>query len=197
MPDDASGKPTVYEAAVAKIGDGDGWTYLGEIDPWEGACEINPSADMTRFVGGLWRNANRISTFVAMRIPTVTHNDLEPGMRKGRPYIRKGARLLEAEAKWDAHLGALKDRLVAGGARLPLGGPLMARVKFLFDADERHSVGSPHTEKPDLDNIEKTFWDAMARAGIIEDDKLVFAKSVTKAYDRIPGVRIEIERWLG
>lgn len=195
MPDDASEEPRVFEPHVDSKDAGNEWLPLGELKSFEGTCEIYPEVDLQQLLMEHARNANRMSAFVAMRIPTVTHNDLEPGMRKGKPYIRKSEELREAEAKWEAHLGIAKGRIEGMGAKLPLSGPLVARVQFLFEADERHPAGTPHADKPDLDNIEKTFWDAMCRVGLIEDDRLVFCKEVTKAYDRIPGVRIEIERW--
>lgn len=168
------------------------------LDAFEGTFEaVNVTSEAVRWAREQFRDANSFGAFVAMRIPTVTHNDLEPGMRKGKPFIRKSKRLLEAEASWKAHLGSLRDRLANYGTRLPLSGPLVAKVQFLFEADEAHPAGTPHAGKPDLDNVEKTFWDAMARVGIVEDDRLVFHKDVTKAYDAVPGVRIEIARWEG
>lgn len=176
-------------------------TYSNEwsaLDAFEGTFEIEGDmSEAVRRIAEQFRDANSIRAFVAMRVPTVTHNDLKPGMRKGKPYIRKSARLLDAEASWEAHLGPLGDRLADLGAKLPLSGPLVAKVQFLFEADETHPARTPHVGKPDLDNVEKTFWDAMVRTGLLEDDRLVFHKDVTKAYDAVPGVRIEIARWEG
>lgn len=135
------------------------------------------------------RDPRSIQGFIPMRIPTVTHNALEPGMRKGKPCIRKSARLKNAEAHWEAHLAKLAEQL-DGHA---LSGALMVQVRFAFQADERHSAGTPHTSKPDADNLEKTLWDVLQRLGVIEDDRRIFDKRVSKLYADVPGVYVRIE----
>ena len=69
-----------------------------------------------------------VSAFLAMEPPTVTHNDLVPCTRGGRPSIRKGERLLDAEAKLMAHMGGLAGQARESGG--PLSGALSAAVSL-------------------------------------------------------------------
>lgn len=135
-------------------------------------------------------NAHRsIERFCPMRIPTVTHNSLMPIKGKGGMKIVKTPELREAEATWEAHLAPLRT-LVPDG---PFSGAIIANVRFAFQADAKHPAGTPHTTKPDADNLEKTLWDVLQRLGIIEDDCQVFCKDVAKLYAEVPGVYLRLE----
>ena len=115
------------------------------------------------------------SAFLAMEPPTVTHNDLEPGMRGDRPYIRKSARLREAE-------DALVARLARQAPPEPMGGPLSVEVRWCFATRGAHAQGEPHTSRPDMSNMLKTLEDCMVRAGWIVDDSLVCDEHMAKAW---------------
>lgn len=48
--------------------------------------------------------------------------------------------------------------------------------------------------KPDLDNLEKMVWDAMAEAGVFTNDSRISSKNgIFKRYGVVPGVVIELE----
>lgn len=136
-------------------------------------------------------NAHRsIEKFTPMRIPTVTHNSLMPINGKGgKPKIVKTPELREAEATWEAHLAPLRN-LVPDG---PLSGGLAVSVRFAFQANEEHPVGTMHVTKPDADNLEKTLWDVLQRLDVIEDDSRIFFKEIAKLYADVPGVWIRLE----
>lgn len=115
------------------------------------------------------------SAFLAMEPPTVTHNDLEPGMRGDRPYIRKSARLREAE-------DALVARLARQAPPEPMGGPLSVEVRWCFATRGAHAQGEPHTSRPDMSNMLKTLEDCMVRTGWIVDDSLICDEHMAKAW---------------
>lgn len=115
------------------------------------------------------------SAFLAMEPPTVTHNDLEPGMRGDRPYVRKSARLREAE-------DALVARLARQAPPEPMGGPLSVEVRWCFATRGAHVQGEPHTDKPDMSNMLKTLEDCMVRAGWIVDDRMICKELTAKAW---------------
>lgn len=119
--------------------------------------------------------AREVRGFLAMVPPTVTHNDLRPALRAGRPYIRKSDRLREAEAALEARLRPLSPQ---DG---PLSGPLLVEVRWCFPAGE-HAQGEPHTDKPDMSNMLKTLEDCMVRAGWIVDDRMICKELTAKAW---------------
>lgn len=130
-----------------------------------------------------------VSAFMAMEPPTVTHNDLVPCTRKGRPSIRKGERLLEAEAKLMAHMGGLAGQARESGG--PLTGALRLRVAWCFPTEGEHSDGEPHTAKPDMGNMLKTLEDCLVRSGVIADDALICGEQLSKAWSDPSGIYVE------
>lgn len=131
--------------------------------------------------------AEGICLFVPMEIPTVTHNALMPAKDKGgKLTIIKTEELRSAEDKW-------RSRLAPYAPERPLRGPVMADVRFCFPHGGKRENGAPHVEKPDADNIEKTFWDVLEKLGYIENDCQVFDKHISKMWNEIPGVYICLE----
>lgn len=125
------------------------------------------------------------SAFLAMEPPTVTHNDLRPAMRGGRPYIRKSERLREAE-------DAIMARLSPVRPAEPLSGPLRLQVRWCFGTGGRMAQGAPHTSKPDMSNLLKTLEDCMARTGWIEDDALLCEETMAKAWMDPAGIWVRV-----
>lgn len=125
------------------------------------------------------------SAFLAMEPPTVTHNDLEPGMRGGRPYIRKSDHLREAE-------DAIMARLVPARPAEPLSGPLSVEVRWCFATRGAHAQGEPHTDRPDMSNMLKTLEDCMVRAGWIVDDSLICEEHTAKAWMDPAGIWVRV-----
>lgn len=126
------------------------------------------------------------SAFLAMEPPAVTHNDLEPGMRGGRPCIRKSDRLREAE-------DAIMARLAPARPAEPLSGPLRLQVRWCFGTGGRRPQGAPHTSRPDMSNMLKTLEDCMVRAGWIADDALVCEERLAKAWSDPAGIWVRAE----
>lgn len=132
---------------------------------------------------------SRISAFIPMDIPTVTHNDLMPIKGKGgKLKIVKTPELHDAEAKWEAHLASAIPK-----GQAPLRGPLTMELRICFRSKGKHHSGDPHITKPDLDNMEKTLGDVLQRIDAIADDCMIFDKRVSKMWNEIPGVYIKIE----
>lgn len=125
------------------------------------------------------------SAFLAMEPPTVTHNDLRPATRGGRPYIRKSERLREAE-------DAIMARLAPVRPSEPLSGPLRLQVRWCFGTGGRMAQGSPHTAKPDMSNLLKTLEDCMVRSGWIADDALLCEETMAKAWMDPAGIWVRV-----
>lgn len=131
-----------------------------------------------------------VSAFLAMEPPTVTHNDLVPCTRGGRPYIRKSDRLKDAEDALMARMGRMARDASEGGG--PLSGALALKVTWCFPPGARHAPGEPHLAKPDMSNMLKTLEDCLVRAGVIADDSLICSESLAKGYMDPAGIYIEV-----
>ena len=135
-----------------------------------------------------------VSAFLAMEPPTVTHNDLVPCTRGGRPSIRKGERLLDAEAKLMAHMAGLAEQARESGG--PLTGALALRVTWCFPCGGEHQDGEPHVSKPDMSNMLKTLEDCLTRCGVIADDALICSERLAKAWSDPCGIYVEARELL-
>lgn len=127
------------------------------------------------------------SAFLPMKIPTVTHNDLVPWKTKGeRMGIRKSDALKDAEDALMARIRAagVPDKPVSCAARLT--------VTWCFLADGRHTVGEPHTSKPDMSNMLKTLEDCLTRCSVISDDSIICQECLAKGYAEHEGIYIEV-----
>jgi Holliday junction resolvase RusA-like endonuclease len=80
----------------------------------------------------------------------------------------------------------------------PIAGPVCLRLEFTWPWLKGHGkrircAGRiPHTSKPDLTNVAKTFEDRLAALRFIEDDKAVVDLSLAKWWGDEPGVRVSI-----
>lgn len=74
-------------------------------------------------------------------------------------------------------------------------GPVRVRMVFTFEPPrrERERIGTPHTHKPDTDNLAKLVMDAMQRAGVFHDDALVAQCPVEKWWGERAGVVVLTE----
>ena len=136
----------------------------------------------------------RVSAFLPMKPPSVTHNALVAyivGGGKGmHAAIRKSDELKTAE---DLICVWLKSVTKVSENFQPLTGPLRCVVKWCFPASEKHPDGSPMTEKPDMSNMLKTFEDCLTRCGIIEDDRFICSESLSKGYAETMGIYFSVE----
>ena len=136
----------------------------------------------------------RVSAFLPMKPPSVTHNALLAyivGGGKGmHAAIRKSDELKTAE---DLICVWLKSVTKVSENFQPLTGPLRCVVKWCFPASPKHPDGSPMTEKPDMSNMLKTFEDCLTRCGIIEDDRFICSESLSKGYAETMGIYFSVE----
>lgn len=136
----------------------------------------------------------RVSAFLPMKPPSVTHNALVAyivGGGKGvHAAIRKSDELKTAE---DLICVWLKSVTKVSENFQPLTGPLRCVVKWCFPASPKHPDGTPMTEKPDMSNMLKTFEDCLTRCGIIEDDRFICSESLDKGYADIMGIYFSVE----
>lgn len=136
----------------------------------------------------------RVSAFLPMKPPSVTHNALLAyivGGGKGmHAAIRKSDELKTAE---DLICVWLKSVTKVSENFQPLTGPLRCVVKWCFPASEKHPDGSPMTEKPDMSNMLKTFEDCLTRCGIIEDDRFIVDEHIAKGYAETMGIYFSVE----
>ena len=128
-----------------------------------------------------------VELFCPMRVPTATHNGLlAVSDRRGKARLVKSQALREAEASWESHLARFAPPE-------PLSGPLRAIVRFCWEADAAHPAGTPKATKPDLDNLEKAFWDVLQRLKFFSGDQQVALKEVAKLYADVSGVYVRLE----
>ena len=136
----------------------------------------------------------RVSAFLPMKPPSVTHNALVAyivgGGRGAHAAIRKSDELKTAE---DLICVWLKSVTKVSENFQPLTGPLRCVVKWCFPASPKHPDGTPMTEKPDMSNMLKTFEDCLTRCGIIEDDRFICSESLSKGYAETMGIYFSVE----
>ena len=137
----------------------------------------------------------RVSAFLPMRPPSVTHNALLAyivgGGKGAHAAIRKSDKLKDAEDEICAWLmrTVCAQRDFAKLAK----GPLRLSVRWCFGTSVLHPDGTPMTEKPDMSNMLKTFEDCLTRCGIIEDDRFICSESLDKGYADIMGIYFSVE----
>lgn len=126
-----------------------------------------------------------IEFFMSMVPPTVTAQEREVRVVKGKPVFYDPPELADAKQKLTAHLSRhTPEKRFEDGVRLT--------VKWLFPKG-RHRDGEYRTTKPDTDNLQKLLKDCMTRCGYWEDDALVCSEIVEKFWAEIPGIYIRIE----
>ena len=123
--------------------------------------------------------------FVAMDPPTATQQEKKIGIRNGKPFTYP-------DARWEAAHNALWAALEPHRPSEPVRGAVVLEVVWCFPK-RGHADGTPHTVKPDTDNLDKGLKDIMTALGWWLDDAQVFSEHITKIYGRVPGIRIDIE----
>lgn len=128
-----------------------------------------------------------IEFFRPMIPPTTTHNDLMAvSDARGRARIIKSEAVRDAESRWESHLALFAPPT-------PLTGPLRADLRLCWPTDGKHTQGEPKDTKPDLDNVEKTFWDVLERLGYYKGDQQIVTKQVSKCWADPAGVYLRLE----
>lgn len=119
----------------------------------------------------------RNSFFMAMRVPTVTHQEHKVSVVHGKPRFYEPAELKDARQSYMAHLAQYAPHE-------PWKGPIRLEVKFLYQNESLLNEWTWKTTKPDTDNMIKLLKDCMTRTGFWQDDCQVVSEQVEKFYSR-------------
>lgn len=127
----------------------------------------------------------RTEFFMAMKPPTVTHQEKKVAVKNGKPVFYEPQELKDARNKLESHLNKHKpDTPYTSGVRL--------LTKWCFPRGN-HKDGEYRVTKPDTDNLQKLLKDCMTSTGFWEDDALVASEITEKFWADIPGIYIAIE----
>lgn len=124
--------------------------------------------------------------FIPMKIPTVTHQEKQVHVVRGKPVFYEPAELKQARAN-------LTDYLAKYVPEKPLHGPVELVVKFCFPLVTGSYDGQPKTTKPDCDNLVKLLQDVMNKLNYFDDDRFVVSLIAQKFWSKIPGLFISLE----
>lgn len=125
----------------------------------------------------------QINFFLPMIPPTVTHQQKDIAVHKGKPVVYEPERLAAARSKLTAHLaGHVPNRKFKGPVRLG--------VKWCFPLKGQHQDGEWKTSRPDTDNLQKLLKDCMTDVGFWKDDAQVCSEIVEKFWAEKPGIYI-------
>ena len=123
--------------------------------------------------------------FMPMIPPTVTHQEKQVRVVKGKPVIYEPAELKAARVK-------LRDHLAAHRPERPLEGGVRLRVLWCF-ASKSHKHGEYRITRPDTDNLQKLLKDCMTAVGFWRDDAQVCCEVVEKFWTNVPGIYVIAE----
>lgn len=125
--------------------------------------------------------------FMAMKPPTVTHQEKQVRVVNGRPVFYEPAELKSTRQKLKAFLSQYRGQLGQ-----PFDGPVELVTTWCFPRG-KHRDGEYRATKPDTDNLQKLLKDCMTDVGFWRDDCLVCREIVEKFWAEIPGIYIRIE----
>lgn len=138
-----------------------------------------------------------ISFFLPMVPPTVTQQEHEFKVVRGRVVVYDPPKLRDARQKFTDYLLAQKRKMPGWDYLFPLNGPIRLVTKWIWPCDfvagETHSVGEWKTTKPDTDNLIKLFKDCMTRTHYWGDDAQVCSEVTEKFYGDRPGIYVQVE----
>jgi len=136
-----------------------------------------------------------IEFFLPMSPPTVTQQEHEFKIVRGRVVVYDPPRLKDARQKFMDMLLAQKHRHPGWDYLFPLEGPLRLVTKWLFPIpeDSGHGDGEWKITKPDTDNLIKLFKDCMTRTGYWIDDAQVCSEITEKFWATRPGIYVRVE----
>lgn len=121
-----------------------------------------------------------------MKPPTVTHQEKDIAVVKGKPVVYEPAELKAVRSKLMAHL-------VQYAPLVPLQGAVRLMVKWCFPITGKHEDGEWKTTKPDTDNLQKLLKDCMTDLGYWKDDAQVASEIVEKFWAKVPGIYVFAE----
>lgn len=125
----------------------------------------------------------KISFFLPMIPPTVTHQEKAIHVVNGKPVPYEPPRLAAARSKLEAHLGQYVPDC-------PLRGAVRLVVKWCFPITGKRKDGQWKTTKPDTDNLQKLLKDCMTKLGYWKDDAQVASEIIEKFWAAHPGLYI-------
>jgi len=125
--------------------------------------------------------------FMAMQVPTKTHQEKSITVRNGKPVVYEDAELKAVRAKLMAHLGQNTPKQKYTGA-------LRLVTKWCFGITGKHCNGEYKITKPDTDNLVKLLKDCMTDCGYWTDDAIVASEIIEKFWAEIPGIYVRIEK---
>lgn len=128
-----------------------------------------------------------VQFFLPMVPPTVTHQEKQVRVVKGKPIFYEPAALKAARAKLMSYLAKYEPVE-------PLEGALRLVCKWCFPLDKgrRHRDGEYKTSKPDTDNLQKLLKDCMTDLGFWVDDAQVASEIAEKFWASVPGIFVQI-----
>ena len=127
----------------------------------------------------------QISFFLPIKPPTITHQQKDITVRRGKPVVYEPAELKAARNKLMAHLGQYAPLT-------PLRGAIRLGVKWCFPITGKHEDGEWKMSKPDTDNLQKMLKDCMTDLGYWKDDAQVASEIVEKFWAKIPGIYVNV-----
>ena len=128
----------------------------------------------------------KISFFLSMIPPTVTHQQKKVHVTNGKPVHYEPPRLAAARSKLTANLAChVPDQKMKGPVRL--------MVKWCFPMTGKHKDGEWKTSRPDTDNLQKLLKDCMTDVGFWKDDAQVCSEIIEKFWAAVPGIFISAE----
>lgn len=127
-----------------------------------------------------------IEFFMPMDPPTVTHQEKQVHVAKGKPVFYEPMELRNARQKLRAYLQKHKPQE-------PYADAVELTTKWCFPLKGSHVPGEYRTSKPDTDNLQKLLKDCMTAVGFWKDDALVCREIVEKFWSDLPGIFIRIE----
>lgn len=124
--------------------------------------------------------------FVAIIPPTVTHQEKQVAVVKGKPVFYEPPELIDARQKFTAHLAKhVPDK--------KFNGPVRLITKWCYPRG-KHKDGEYKTTKPDTDNMIKLLKDVMTQLGFWKDDAIVSSEITEKFWAEIPGIYVCIKK---
>lgn len=135
-----------------------------------------------------------IQFFMPMKPPTVTHQEKQVRVVKGRDGKSRPVFYEPAELKRARVL--LRDNLARHTPEKPMHGPVRLVVKWCFPKG-RHPAGAYKDTKPDTDNLQKLLKDVMTELGYWNDDAQVCSEITEKFWAELPGILVHVEELEG
>lgn len=123
--------------------------------------------------------------FMPMIPPTITAQEHQVRMVKGKPIFYEPLKLKNAKDKLTANLSKHKPTE-------PYTSAVRLIVKWCFPRG-KHSDGEYRITKPDTDNLNKLLKDCMTKCGYWKDDALVASEIIEKFWAEVPGIYIRID----